>query len=45
MITNPWILGLYPLAGTIFVAGTRMAGWYAPAADTARQPVITRRVS
>jgi len=28
MIGNPWILGLYALAGTVFVAGARMAGWY-----------------
>ena len=27
-VANPWVLGLYGLAGATFVVGARMAGWY-----------------
>jgi uncharacterized protein len=27
-VANPWVLGLYGLAGATFVVGTRLAGWY-----------------
>src|SRR5689334_4567926 len=32
-IANPWVLGLYALAGAAFVIGTHMAGWYGTAAS------------
>jgi uncharacterized protein len=33
-MANPWVLGLYGLAGATFVVGARMAGWYGSDAGT-----------
>jgi uncharacterized protein len=32
-VASPWIFGLYALAATTFVAGTRLADWYGDAAS------------